>query len=710
MDTNSTLTSLIVMALIVVLIGVSTPVAAQSGVDASNLDIGDVTAPSEATSGETVTVESSAEIPTLPADWSADLEFTLYVDGNQVGTQEVSLTDGGSVDIAIQHQVQGSGEKEVYFDVSGQLTREGSFSEQSTSIDRTTQTVSIDVIAEDTGDDTQEEVEDTVDETEDTVDDVEDETEDTVDDAEDQVDDTQEESEETVEDAQDEAQDIEEDLQDGVDESQVENTTENLGTSVSIEGAAFVAPDSIQSEVDEVREDIPDAVTENAASQGFVVATSDTLYLVFTANEPQEGYASVEGTSYNLGDITLTGNQNSLDIQPIVADSVEFREPTQVSVGEVYENTDEYDRQYVEIDANHRSISLDYEESTYEATAGVLVDDPLAPEELFGAVGEQSTTALNELDGDNVGSILGDISRPHVVTASYETEYWDNTPVTMSGVTADPTSPAGEFIQAQQEDKILPTDSSTPILYTIDKSYDAQSVSGISEVSENPSSFDGETVSFEANLYMNTISTKRVAESATGSQLPPVDTILHGGVGWEQLPESRDDLIGIVAASSIEQRQLSETRRGKYRVIGEVVSTDRIEGDLPRGSVLIAYDLERVGSIETASAGDLIEEQSSAVSDTLERQANPEVDASTSATSDVDTETSTTEQTENRDGEETQDGGTDEVAEESDTESTSETGEEDETTSDTEQNDQSSSSGGVGEIISDFISGLLGTT
>jgi hypothetical protein len=216
---------------------------------------------------------------------------------------------------------------------------------------------------------------------------------------------------------------------------------------------------------------------------------------------------------------------------------------------------------------------------------------------------------------------------------------------------------------------------------------------------------------------MNTISTKRVTESATGSQLPPVDTILHGGVGWEQLPESRDDLIGIVAASSIEQRQLSETRRGKYRVIGEVVSTDRIEGDLPRGSVLIAYDLERVGSIETASAGDLIEEQSSAVSDTLERQANPEVDASASATGDGRTEESTTEQPENTDEESTQDEATDESTEasneESNAESASEGGEQDETESDSnsdaDQSDQSSSSGGVEEIISDIISGLFGT-
>jgi hypothetical protein len=388
-----------------------------------------------------------------------------------------------------------------------------------------------------------------------------------------------------------------------------------------------------------------------------------------------------------------------------------------VSVEEVYENTGKYDRQYVEIDANHRSISIDYEESTFAATAGVLVDEQLPPKELFGTVGEQSSTVLNELDGDNIGSVLGDISQPHVVTASYETEYWDNTPVTMTGIIADPSSPAGKFIQAQQKDDILPTDSSTPILYTIDKRYDAQSISDISKVSANPSAYDGETISLETNLYMNTISTKRVVESATGSQLPPVDVILHGGVGWEQLPENRDDLMGIMAASSIEQQQLSEIRRGKYRVVGEVVSTDRIEGDLPRESVLIAHDLKRLGSVETASAGDLIEQQSSTASDTLEQQANPEVDAANSATTDGETETSSTEQTENGDGEEKIDEATGESTETStdggDTEPANGAGEQNKPTStsdsDTEQNDQSNQDRGVGEIISDIISGLFGT-
>lgn len=557
------------------------PVVAQSGIDGSNLVIGDITAPSEVTSGEEVTIESSAEIPDLPADWHANLDFILYVDGSQVGTQEVSLTDGESADVAIQHQFQGSGVKEVYLEVNGELTREGRVSDQSTSIDRTTRTVSVDV-------------------------------------------------------------------------------TERIGTSVSDQGAAFTTPDSIQSEVDEVRENIPDVVTENAVSHAFVLASSDQLYLVFTATEPQEGYASVDGTSYNLRDITINGNQNTLDIQPVVAESVEFKDPSEVSVEEVYENTQEYDRQYVEINANHRSVSIDYENSTYSATAGVLVDEALAPEELFGSAGERSRAILSELDGDNIGSALGDISRPHVVTASSETEYWDNTPVTMSGIIADPNSPAGRFIQAHQEDNILPTDSNTPILYTIDKVYDAQSVSDISEVSAKPAAYDGETVRFEANLYMNTISTKRVVESATGNKLPPVDTILHGGVGWEQLPESRDDLIGIVAASSIEQKQLSETRRGRYVVIGEVVSTDRIKGDLPRGSVLIAYELERVGSVETASGEDLVEQQSLAVSNVLKQQANPEIDASVSSAetgekSSEDTVDDTTESTGDADTESTED-------------------------------------------------------
>ena len=639
MNNYTKLTLAVLVAFIIVSIVAISPVAAQDDIDTSNLDIGDFSAPDEADLGEEVQFESSAEIPNLPADWSAELEFNLYIDGSQVGTQDISIEDGESADVTINHQLQEDGDKEVYFEIVGELTREGALSDQSVDIDQTTQTVTIEVI--------------------------------------------------------DDGADDDDDGIIGDDDDGIIDDRPELG-SVSVEGATFVAPDTIQNDIDELRDNLPAGLEDRNAPNAFVLASSDQIYVVLTSEEPEEGYASVEGQSVELGvvgqsDITITGNQETVNIQPIVADDVEFTSPSEVSVQEVYENTEQYDRQYVEINSNHRSIAVDYQETEFAATSGVLVEEPLEAEELFGSVGEQSQTALDDLDGDNIGNVLGDLSQARVVTTSYETEYWDNTEVTMQGIVAGPDTPAGEFIQVQQEDSILPTDSNTPILYKTDTDYEAESVGDISEIAANPAAYDGQTVQFETNLYMNTISSKQAIESATGTPLPPVDTILHGGVGWEQLPEDRDDVVGIIAASSIEQTTLSETRDGRYEVTGEIVSTDRIEGDLPRGYILIAYDLERTGSIDTASPADIIEEQSSSVSNVLEQQVNPDADTSSSST---DTPAETTEEGE--------------VTEEEDETDTDTSGS---SQTETDQEDTGSDeSGGVIEDIIDIISGLFGST
>jgi len=665
MNDYTKLTLAVLVAFIIVSIVAISPVAAQDDIDTSNLDIGDINAPDEADIEEEIQFESSAEIPDLPADWSAELEFNLYVDESQVGTQEISIEDGESTDVIINHQLQEDGDKEVYFEIVGELTREGALSEQSADIDQTTQTITIEVIDDGADDDDDGIIGDD---------------DDGADDDDDGI----------IGDDDDGADDDDGIIDDGPE----------LG-SVSVEGATFVAPDTIQNDIDEVRDDLPAGLEHRNVPNAFVLASSDQIYVVLTSEEPEEGYASVEGQSVDLGavglsDITITGNQETVNIQPIVADDVEFTSPSEVNVQEVYENTEQYDRQYVEINANHRSIAVDYEETEFAATSGVLVEEPLEAEELFGSVGEQSQTALDDLDGDNIGNVLGDLSQARVVTTSYETEYWDNTEVTMQGIVAGPDTPAGEFIQVQQEDSILPTDSNTPILYKTDTDYEAESVGDISEIAANPGSYDGQTVQFETNLYMNTISSATVIESATGTQLP-VDTILHGGVGWEQLPEDRDDVVGIIAASSIEQTTLSETRDGKYEVTGEVVSTDRIEGDLPGGYILIAYNLERTGSIDTASPADVIEEQSSSVSNVLEQQANPDADVSSSST---DTPAETTEE--------------EEVTEEDDEVDTTEENETDTTESSQPETDEEDTGAGesdsIIEEVVDIISGLFGST
>ena len=644
--------SAIVLAILVLATACITfisPVAAQSGIDTSNLNIGETTASSEAEVGEEIKISSSAAIPDLPVDWSAQLEFAAYAGDNQVGSQEVTIEDGDTVDVSVDHSFQEAGSKELYFEVTGELTREGAVTEQSASIDRTTSSVVVDVIDSDSA-----------------------------------------EGEDTPED-------------DGSAGDQVEDATSNLRTDVSVEGAVFVAPESLQNQVDDFRETIP--TDTDRVSHAFVLATSDGLYLVLTDEEPEEGYASIEGTEVGSTEISLAESSNSdLELKPIRATEVEYRNPSKASVEAVYKDPGDYRREYVEFTANHRSIALDDEQSDYKTTTGLLVDDPIRPEHLFGTVGERSYATLSELNGDTVGSVLGDRSRPHVVTTAYgtDTEYWENTPVTMTGIVASPGTPAGEFIRSQHQYDTLPVDSETPILYVIEKQYDVQRVS-VSDISENPTAYEDNTVRFESNLYMNTISSKRAIES-TGTKMPPVDTILHGGVAWEQLPESRDDLVGVIAASSLTQQQLSRDRAGTYEVTGEVVSTETIDGNLPQGTVLLAYDLEKTGSIETASVGDLAVQQSTDISAVLERQANPNLDASVEAPTDQngdETSEGATETTADNATEETADqtGDTESQSPNTDSEGTASDGGESDVSPDSEPDGGS----GVMKTVSDLV-------
>jgi len=115
--------------------------------DPDNIDISDIDAPSEVSPTEPVEIGSGAQIPDLPANWSADLEFVLYVNDEQAGTQQINIEDGESVDVAVEHEFQGTDEKEVYYNVEGEVTREGPVATQTKEIERTTETFTVDILA-----------------------------------------------------------------------------------------------------------------------------------------------------------------------------------------------------------------------------------------------------------------------------------------------------------------------------------------------------------------------------------------------------------------------------------------------------------------------------------------------------------------------------------------------------------------------------------
>jgi cobalamin biosynthesis protein CobT len=141
------------------------------------------------------------------------------------------------------------------------------------------------------------------------------------------------------------------------------------------------------------------------------------------------------------------------------------------------------------------------------------------------------------------------------------------------------------------------------------------------------------------------------------------------------LPDNRDDLIGVVAASSITQKQLSEVRKGTYEVTGEVVSASTIDGYGSQGVVVLAYDLEKTGTLESASVSDLVTQESTGLSAVLERQANPTQDVSTITQSGEDTVEAAGESGNESTDEVTSEDGSDDAAgtaDESDNESTGE--------------------------------------
>jgi len=103
--------AILLIAILLLSIGAVFPVVAQDGIDTSNLEISGISTVSEATTGEEIEISSTASIPSLPADWSAQLDFHLYADGEQVTTQTVSLEDGDSIDVVMSHSFEQTGEK-----------------------------------------------------------------------------------------------------------------------------------------------------------------------------------------------------------------------------------------------------------------------------------------------------------------------------------------------------------------------------------------------------------------------------------------------------------------------------------------------------------------------------------------------------------------------------------------------------------------------
>jgi PGF-pre-PGF domain-containing protein len=179
---------------------------------------------------------------------------------------------------------------------------------------------------------------------------------------------------------------------------------------------------------------------------------------------------------------------------------------------------------------------------------------------------------------------------------------------------------------------------------------DPQPVDSIQEIKDQSSSLDGEVVSVEANLYQGRLSAQETLEHNTPCGQDriqvqsscvnvPQDFLVHTGIAWNTGVDSRDDLIPILAGSATHQDAPVENTTGSYRIVGEVVSTSRIDESLPEGSMLLVYELERTGDIEYRSLSGDIRQQIEGRSDTFRSRFSADIlneDSTESAEAETD--------------------------------------------------------------------------
>jgi len=397
----------------------------------------------------------------------------------------------------------------------------------------------------------------------------------------------------------------------------------------TVSGASFSTPASLEDEVERVRQDvrsdelsgIPNSVKERLSDgQGFVLATQDQLYIVLGQETPDIGTATVQGfiLDQEISDEFTFGVIAAADISTGAA-------PREATVQEVTQNSEEYRLQLVQVTSNYRraSILVDpdknptgpsaSDDSEAIVTPGVLTEDPLTAQSLFAEIGA-NTRRISQQSGqeDRVSiSQLSDLRQPALRTVSFEEKFWMDNEATVNGIVLSPDSTASRFIKQYNPSSIEYMNDNGPTLYVTETDLDEEQMESVNAIKSQPDALDGQIVQTEMNIVKGQISTQETLEHYSGCQqtnlqIPApqgttcvdvrLDTLLHAGVGWDTAPQSRDGVLFVVGANSLEQDEpFAKSDPARYRITGEVVSTSRVSESLPDGSILLIYELSKIG-------------------------------------------------------------------------------------------------------------------
>ena len=400
------------------------------------------------------------------------------------------------------------------------------------------------------------------------------------------------------------------------------------------QGISISVPDSMEDEVAQYR---AESGLDGEVS-AFLLATEENRYLVLTNETPTDGAAVVNGFA---ADRSVQLNEMTFGL--IVAKSVTFTtEGEPVGIRELNEDPAAYRLTLVRVDATYQRVATltdpdGEDEVTAASTVGRLVSNPRTVAGVFQNLGAKTGKVAEAKSAEDAVTVLPNSQSPSVATFSFETRMWADAPAQVNAVVVSPGTTVYETLAMLGPTEIPSSGEGRPLLYVVDSNFGAREVDSVTEIKRQAGDLDGEVVTLNARLYQQRYSTQETREHSTGCdetvmqvQTPqgPVcinlvqDALLHGGGAWSEIPQSRDDVLLVIGASAFHQDEPQTSKEGRYRIVGEVVSTDRIDEDLPDGSILLVYDLERTGDIDydavQAETRAIIENRTAQVIDRLQ--------------------------------------------------------------------------------------------
>jgi len=368
------------------------------------------------------------------------------------------------------------------------------------------------------------------------------------------------------------------------------------GVTETIKGAIFTVPESLEDEIAEYRKVTP--VNQYAS----LLATKDTLFVVFSDEKVETGLATVDGLKLP----GMTWDELGLGVIKAKSVSVERKgEPT--TINEIKSNPEAYLLKLVKIDATLRQVSFlvdpdDGSDFEIPISVGRIVEHPIKPMNFINFHEKASEFSIN-CNREYINRMIG-VTNEGLPVFDFETKYWVDSEAEINAIVLYPEV-VEEFIDEsagnEMSNLVIP-EGEKILLYNVDTNLKSSEVT-IREIKSDPEHYMGKVVTFTGPDMGVDVSVQETIKE-TQEEYPPVDVLLHGTVVWCRPPPMLEEIqtgtLITIGASSHHQDQAVKQVDGATEVLeytGMVVSSEQIDESLPDDLVLITYKREKVGDI-----------------------------------------------------------------------------------------------------------------